>query len=122
MLEIAVQRKNIARIQLVSHVDQAGIGKVAWCVSVLRVVRENFVHTVCQLKGNFQLTTSNTGQNRLWRAWQSPKKLNCLRDDRLTGDKRSIDLIKRRHTLQMVRLLLVVYADQEAGIHKYGQR
>ena len=65
--EIAIEGENFTRVQLVRHLNQAGIGKVCRCITILSHNSLDRPGYFVQFEWNFEQSGFDAGKNRFCR-------------------------------------------------------
>jgi hypothetical protein len=107
MLEIAVQRKNIAGAKLVGHRNQTRIGKIGWRVAVLAENLQDLKRGLGNTEGDSEQAALDVRQEHLNSLRIFAQQKTTLDDHCFAGHNRPVQIAKDLKTLFVPALSLV---------------
>ncbi|MGA8669030.1 MAG: hypothetical protein WB679_04110 [Terracidiphilus sp.] len=116
MREITIESKNIACVELICHVDEAGVGEICGGVAVFV---EDFLDVTCaggKLKGNLKCSIGNICQD-IFRGTADPSQQTAtFSDDGFAGHQGRPEARTDRSALAMPSIALIEPSHEDAAV------
>ena len=107
MREMAVEGENIAGVEMICHVDEAGIGEIGGRVAVFMDDFSNLSGRKRNLKRNSEEASLHVGEHRVNGISSAAQQVTTLSNDSLTGHEWPMNGLKGANTSLMRPLVLI---------------